>query len=87
MEVAVWDTYVDREDNQKMHFDILVPKGIYKEEQILEFGRHYLNTKKFKTAELTIRECQFCHMEEASKKVVEMIKLNGYAIIELENCI
>ena len=87
MQVSVWDTYVMRAGNQRMHFDILVPVGVYKEDQILGFGQEYLDTKEFATGKLTTQECRFCHIEEASEEVVASIQQKGYVIIELEHCI
>ena len=86
MEIAVWDTYVKKNDNQIMHFDILVPSELKDEHVILDFGKHYLKSKSFKTEQITSKECQFCHLEQATKEIIASIKENGYAIIEMENC-
>ncbi|HAI19502.1 MAG TPA: DUF2024 domain-containing protein, partial [Xanthomarina gelatinilytica] len=42
MKVSVWDTYVQREDGEIMHFDILVPNLVTNEETIFNYGRTYL---------------------------------------------
>lgn len=47
MKVAVWDTYVKKEDGNIMHFDILVPDNLTNEQTIFNFGKDYLNTKTF----------------------------------------
>lgn len=86
MKVVVWDTYVPREDGKTMHFDILTPDELKDEKEVFDFGQAYLSTKTFKTGALTARECRFCHIEKASKQVVEEIAKKGYAIIEMENC-
>lgn len=90
MKVAVWDTLVLREDNKVMHFDIFVPESVIDEKIILNYGKTYIKTKPFKTKELTLDECTFCHVEEINPTIREQIfnsvKLNGYAIVELENC-
>ena len=41
MKVAVWDTYVKREDGNIMHFDILVPDYETNEQTIFNFGKDY----------------------------------------------
>lgn len=90
MKVAIWDTYVLREDGKVMHFDILVSEKLKDEEKIFNFGRIYLKTKPFETKKLTTEECKFCHIEEIKKKVKKNIfneiKEKGYSIIEFENC-
>jgi len=86
MEIAVWDTYVKRKDDQIMHFDILVPSELEDESIILNFGKLYLKSKSFQTGQITSKECQFCHLEQATKEMIASIKENGYTIIEMENC-
>jgi len=86
MKVAVWDTYVKREDGYIMHFDILVPDNITDEETIFNFGNEYLKTKSFKTGELSANECRMCHIEHATKEIILSIEEKGYFIIEMEFC-
>ncbi|PRX57842.1 DUF2024 family protein [Flagellimonas meridianipacifica] len=86
MEVSVWDTYVPREDGKVMHFDILVPSDLKDTNTIFGFGKEYLTSKSFKTGKLSSEECRFCHMQSAPPGVVEGIQLDGYFIIEMENC-
>lgn len=90
MKIAVWDTYVLREDKKIMHFDILVPADFKEQETIFNYGRTYLKTKPFKTKKLTADECVFCHIEDVKEEVKEKIygdiDKKGYSIIEFENC-
>jgi len=86
MKVAVWDTYVKKENGLIMHFDILVPDNITDTQTIFNFGKKYLETKAFKTHQLTSNECRLCHMEQATKEIVSSIEKKGYFIIEMENC-
>jgi len=86
MKVAVWDTYVKRQDGLIMHFDILVDSKLTDETKIFDFGESYLKTKSFKSEELTSKECLFCHIEDASVLVVNEIETKGYSIIEMGNC-
>ncbi|WP_445733884.1 DUF2024 family protein [Mariniflexile sp.] len=86
MKVSVWDTYVKREQDKIMHFDILVPSDLKNEETIFQFGATYLKSKPFKTGTLTSNECKFCHIEQASDAIIEEIKTNGFYIIEMQNC-
>ena len=86
MNIAVWDTFVKREDGNIMHFDILVPDKITDEQTIYNFGEHYLKSKSFKTGRLTSNECRLCHIERATEEMVSSITNKGYFIIEMENC-
>ncbi len=86
LQVAVWDTYVKRSDGKRMHFDILVSSEITDSNVIFDFGKQYLKTKPFAAGELTTRECRFCHIEQASAEIEELIAENGYAIVEMEHC-
>lgn len=86
MNVSVFDTYVRRTDGRVMHFDILVPDTDKDLERIHGYGREYLKSKGQEGAELTSRECRFCHVERATPEIVKSIEERGYHIIEMENC-
>jgi hypothetical protein len=86
MKVSVWDTYIKREDDRVMHFDILVPSDLTDEHKIFSYGADYLQSKAIEGKELTTKECKFCHVANASDEVVTAIEQNGYFIIEMENC-
>ena len=86
MKVSVWDTYVEREGNKIMHFDILVSSELKNEQIIFGYGREYLKSKSFHTGDLSSKECKFCHIEQASNEVINNINSNGFHIIEMENC-
>jgi len=86
MKVSVWDTYVPREGQKIMHFDILVSSDTIDNDTIFGYGKTFLATKPFTTGDLTTKECRFCHIEQASDAVVAEIKENGYYILEMENC-
>ncbi len=86
MKVAVWDTYVTRDDGQRMHFDILVPSNMTDDDVIYNYGKTFLKSKPFKIGGLTSTECQFCHIEQATPDIVAQIEKEGYSIVEMENC-
>jgi hypothetical protein len=85
MNVAVWDTYVDRPDGRTMHFDILVETDT-SFETVRRYGAEYLADKGVIDDTLTTDECRFCHVEAASDETVRAINDRGYAIVELEHC-
>lgn len=86
MKIAVWDTYVKRDDDSIMHFDIIVPSEVNNEQAIFSFGMDYLKTKPFQTNQLSANECRLCHIEYATEDMITSIEKNGYSIIEMENC-
>ena len=86
MKVSVWDTYVEREGDKTMHFDILVSSELKNESIIFGYGKEYLKSKSFHTGDLSSKECKFCHIEQASNDVINNINKNGFHIIEMENC-
>lgn len=86
MKIAVWDTYVEREDGHIMHFDILVPSTITDKQSIFNFGMDYLKIKPFRTSQLSANQCRLCHIEQATAEIILSIKKKGYFIIEMENC-
>jgi len=86
MNIAVWDTYVKREDGLQMHFDILVPSSLKDTDQIYEFANQYLNQKDFKVEDVRTSRCQFCHIEQATEETVRAVAKKGFDIIEFENC-
>lgn len=86
MKVAVWDTYVHRDNGQIMHFDVLVPTELKDAGRVYDFANQYLETKQFKAENVRSDKCLFCHIEEAGEEVSSSIDRKGYFIIELENC-
>lgn len=86
MNVSVYDTYVRRADGRVMHFDILVPDTEKDPAKIHGYGREFLHGKGEPGAELTTRECRFCHIERATPEIERSISERGYFILEMENC-
>lgn len=86
MNIAVWDTYVARQDGRKMHFDILVPDSLRNQDQVFAFGNDYLQRKGIAGTLLSANECSFCHIGQGSPEQIAAIGARGYDIIEMENC-
>lgn len=86
MQVAVWDTYVTKNDGTVMHFDIIAPSEIRDETIIQNYGKNYLKFKGQPEQLLTSKECSFCHIETLQSHFEEEINQNGYYILEMENC-
>lgn len=86
MKVAIWDTYVKRKDGRIMHFDIIVPETIKEPDKVYQFGREYLISKGEKDANISSKECRFCHIEKINPEWEKDILSKGYSIYEMENC-
>lgn len=86
MNISVWDTYVPRSDGKVMHFDILVPDTVTDTQTIFGYGKKYLAEKPFDTLDISSEECKYCHTESAIPEVLVAIQMQGYYIIEMENC-
>lgn len=86
MKVAIWDTYVKRKDGRIMHFDIIVPETIKEPDKVYQFGREYLISKGEKDANISSKECRFCHIEKIKPEWEKDIQSKGYSIYEMENC-
>lgn len=85
MKVAVYDTFVTKNNEGIMHFDIVVPDGL-PYEKVLEFGRAHLKGVGQEGQPLSAKECEFCHAEQANSAVEESIRTQGFYIIEMEGC-
>ncbi len=86
MKIAVWDTYAEKTNGTKMHFDILVPAELTDKNQVYAFGNQYLERKPFDTRSLDSKKCNFCHWENATPEIESAIRQNGFYILEMENC-
>ena len=86
MKIAVWDTYVTKKNGSIMHFDIIAPDTIKDTATIYEYGKTYLKSKGQDGQSLTSKQCRFCHIETATKEMLERIQGKGFYIIEMENC-
>jgi hypothetical protein len=86
VKISVYDTYVQRADGLRMHFDVLVPSDLSDQATVLRYGQTYLAAKGLPPAILQSEKCNFCHMESANATVEQEIAAKGFAIIEMEHC-
>jgi hypothetical protein len=86
MRISVYDTYVQRPDGRRMHFDVLVPSDLNDQAAVLRCGQTYLASKGLPPAILKSEKCNFCHVESANAAFEQEITAKGFAIIEMENC-
>ena len=85
IKVAVWDTYVKKQNGDVLHFDIIVPEDQTDEKMIYSYGKKHLALAGEATSPLSIKECRFCHVEEPTVEMYKAINEDGYYILELEN--
>lgn len=85
MKCAVFDTWVDRREGGKMHFDIIVPENTTYE-KVVEFGKTYLQQKGQEGQPLHPKNCVFCHTELAGADFLHSIEERGYHILEMQGC-
>ncbi|MCS6930529.1 MAG: DUF2024 family protein [Saprospiraceae bacterium] len=85
MKIAVWDTYFRKPDGVTLHFDILVPEDVSDFATVCAYGRQYLANRGFPDAVLDACQCQFCHIEWPTEKILATISRQGYAIVEMED--
>ncbi|MEN9580318.1 MAG: hypothetical protein RJA70_3327 [Pseudomonadota bacterium] len=86
MKISVYDTYVQRPDGLRMHFDILVPSDLSDPATVLSYGQIYLASKGLPSSILKSEKCKFCHVESANAAVAAEIADKGFSIIEMEHC-
>ena len=86
MKISVYDTYVQRPNELRMHFDILVPSDLSDQAVVLGYGQTYLASKGLPPSILKSEKCNFCHVESASATVASEITDKGFSIIEMEHC-
>lgn len=86
MKISVYDTYVQRPNGQRMHFDILVPSELTNIDVVLGYGQTYLAAKGLPPSILRAEKCNFCHIESATSVVEQEVAKNGFSILEMENC-
>jgi len=85
MKVAVYDTHVAKNNGGTMHFDIIVSEEM-PPETVLALGKDYLQRVGQGDQSLSAKECEFCHIEQATPTVEQSIRDQGFHIVEMEGC-
>ncbi|MBL7795976.1 MAG: DUF2024 family protein [Saprospiraceae bacterium] len=83
MPVSVFDTYIRKPDGSTAHFDIIVPEGT-DVAQVLAYGQLYLAETGIAGA-VSMKECQFCHIEEPAKEMLSDIEARGFFILPFDD--
>lgn len=86
MEINVFDTYVKAKDGHVMHFDVYTEKKNNKLEKALEYAKEWLKSIGEEKAEVTQRECRFCHTQVTTKEIENEITKKGYYIYKMSGC-
>ncbi len=81
MKVHVYDTHVDTQDGQHIHFDVLVNDENI--EHVQQFVEQYLASIELVSNNIKLQRCNFCHSEIAKPEVQQDIMALGHSIIRL----
>jgi len=86
MEIQIHDTYV-KGKNGEMHFDVAIEEGKGKDNAFaVECAKKWRDSIGEGGAEITSKECQFCHVQGANENIANDINKNGYSIIKMSGC-
>lgn len=88
MKIQVYDTYVKRKDGKTMHFDVFLDDSVGDERKALDAAKKYLIFVGETEATITSKECNYCHIQEATDEQVKAIDVDGYFIYKMSvNCL
>ena len=83
MKAAVWDSYLKKDDGNVLHFDVVVPDSRSETTLVYKYADEYLKAKGIYSAEINVKNCQFCHIETLTEKMKSDIESKGFNIIEM----
>lgn len=84
MKAAVWDSYIKKDNGNVLHFDVVVPDSRSETAIVYKYAYEYLKSKGIDGAEINVKNCQFCHIENLTDKMRSDIESKGFHIIEME---
>ncbi len=84
MEINVYDTYVKARDQNIMHFDVFMAEK--DDQKAIHYAKQWLDSIGEKEAEVSSKECRFCHSQKAPSNVIDSIRQKGYFIYQMEGC-
>ena len=84
MEIHVYDTYVKAKDGHTIHFDVITGKKDH--DKAVEYGKKWLSSIGEGEANMTTKECQFCHSQGAAEPIAQAIEKDGFFIQKMEGC-
>ncbi|MBA0907793.1 MAG: DUF2024 family protein [Nitrosarchaeum sp.] len=80
----VFDTFVKSKNGHVIHFDIITDKNDL--DKAISFGKEWLKSIGENEAEITTKECRFCHTQSISNEIEIEVMTNGYFIAKMEGC-
>ncbi|NWG26905.1 MAG: DUF2024 family protein [Ignavibacteriaceae bacterium] len=84
MKAAVWDSYIKKDNGNILHFDVVVPESRSESAIDYKYAYEYLKSKGVNSAEINVTNCQFCHIEILTEKMMSDIESKGFYIIEMD---
>jgi hypothetical protein len=80
----VFDTYATTAKGKVMHFDVVLDEN--DQELALVSARQWLKNIGENQAEVSLKNCIYCHSAVAPDHIRDEITQNGFAILKLEGC-
>ena len=84
MQIHVYDTYVKAKDGHIMHFDVFT--AVKDDQKAVEYAKEWLTSIGEGDADVSSKECRFCHSQSAPPDVIDAINNTGYYIYKMEGC-
>lgn len=84
MKIAVWDLYIKKVNGNVLHFNVVVHESKSKMEIVFNYANEYLKSIGVDSAEINVKNCQFCHIENLTDNMKSDIETSGYHIIEMD---
>ena len=84
MKAAVWDSYIKKDNGNVLHFDVVVPDSRSETAIVYKYAYEYLKSKGIDSAEINVKNCQFCHIENLTDEMISDIESKGFYIIEMD---
>ncbi|MBS4035364.1 MAG: DUF2024 family protein [Ignavibacterium sp.] len=84
MKAAVWDSYIKKDNGNVLHFDVVVPDSRSETAIVYKYAYEYLKSQGIDDVEINVKNCQFCHIETLTDKMISDIESKGFYIIEMD---
>ncbi len=85
MKLDVFDTYVTQSSGEQMHFDVLLPSGGI-EQDARRVAIIWLESIGAQVDNMHLDKCHFCHSTAANPETLNVVSMQGYAILQMEGC-
>jgi hypothetical protein len=84
MKIAVFDTYAKTQDGKVLHFDVLMPDS--DESLAVTYAEQWLREIGLDSGDVELTSCRYCHNEDSAPGVIQIIREQGFYILQMEGC-